>query len=172
MASKPRRAVLGMTPFAPPIAALVLAVALVAAAALAACGGKVDASTAGGCNAPSLAWCGDHGCPATGPSASAIDSVTAWCAANPSIAARVTGFGTCTAPDSTTWANDVKIGDGTGGAAYLLYDPTSGQLVHVTTVDPSVAGQGDGGAEQTDYGTCGVHGGVVTCHGAAFRCGG
>jgi hypothetical protein len=157
MVSKPRRAAVVVT----------LSGAAIAAAG---CGGKVDESTAGGCNAASLGWCADHGCPDAGPSASTADAVSAWCAANPGVAARVTGFGTCTAPDGATWAVDVKIGDGTGGAAYLLYDPSSAQLVHVTTLDPAVAGTGDGGPEQTDYGTCGVRGSVVTCHGSAFRC--
>jgi hypothetical protein len=81
----------------------------------------------------------------------------------------VTGFGTCTTSAGQAWAIDVRTSDASGGVVYLLYDPSSAQLLSVSTVEPGV-GVGDAGLE-TDYGSCGQHLGIVTCAGEAFTCG-
>jgi hypothetical protein len=137
--------------------------------ALAACGGRVDSSTVAACSAPALAYCQANGCAVAGPSAGTAAAVTAWCASWPALAPRVTGFGTCTTSAGDTWAIDVRTADANGGTVYLLFDPASGQLVSVSTLEPGGAG-GDGGPVETDYGTCGERHGIVTCSGVAFAC--
>ena len=148
MASKPRR-------FA---GACLAVLALVAA-----CGGRVDPSA--GCSAAAVAYCQANGCPLTGPTSNAPATLEAWCTQWPAMASRVTGSGTCTTTDGRTWAIDVRLSDTAGGTLYLLYDPTSGDLLSASTL-----GAGGAGSGETDYGTCGAHSGLVTCAGAAFRC--
>jgi hypothetical protein len=140
-----------------PVVAAAIALAMVAA-----CGGRVDLST--DCSAPAVAYCEANGCPLTGPASSAPAALRDWCNQWPALAARVTGSGSCTTADGTMWATDVRLSQPGGGTLYLLYDPSSGQLVSVSTLG------GDGGAGETDYGTCGARSGIVTCAGAAFRC--
>jgi hypothetical protein len=139
-------------------AAIVLVLATVAA-----CRGRVDAST--DCSATAIAYCDANGCPLTGPASGAPAALQEWCAAWPSLAARVTGSGTCTTADGGIWATDVRLSDPDGGTLYLLYDPASSQLVSVSTL-----GGDAGGTGEADYGTCGANSGIVTCTGAAFRC--
>jgi hypothetical protein len=120
----------------------------------------VDLSAA--CSTAAVAYCQANGCPLTGPTSNAPATIEAWCTQWPAMAGRVTGYGTCTTADGHTWAIDVRLSDTGGGTSYLLYDPTSGDLVSVSTIGA--------GAGETDYGTCGAHSGIVTCAGTAFRC--
>jgi len=130
----------------------------------AACGGRSQLSVPD-CNAPAVAYCQTNGCPFTGPASSTAAGVTAWCSAAGSFAPRVTGYGTCTTPGGQPWATDVKASDALGNELYLLYDPTSGRLLSVSTIAP-----GDSGTGEQDYGTCGEGTGIVTCAGVLFTC--
>lgn len=145
-------------------ARLLAGVCLAIAATVAACGGRVDLSTA--CSTAAVAYCQANGCPLTGPTSNAPATIQAWCAQWPSMAPRVTGAGICSTTDGQTWAVDVRLADAGGGTLYLLYDPTSGDLVSVSTIGAGT----DAGTGETDYGTCGAHSGIVTCAGSGFRC--
>jgi hypothetical protein len=129
----------------------------------ASCGGRTVLSEPD-CDAAAIAYCQTTGCPFTGPASSTAAGVTAWCTAASAFAPRVTGYGTCLTPAGQAWAIDVKASDANGNELYLLYDPTSGRLLSVSTVAP-----GDGGTEQ-DYGTCGEGTGIVRCTGVLFSC--
>jgi hypothetical protein len=123
----------------------------------AACGGRSELSVPD-CNAAAVAYCQTGGCPITGPASSTGAGLAAWCAASLAFAPRVTGYGTCTTPDGQLWANDVVASDALGNTLYLLYDPSSGQLVSVSTLGP-----GDSPTQEKDYGTCGQSAGIVRC---------
>ncbi len=140
-----------------------IALGVTAGAALAAaCGGRVDASTVAACGAPAIAYCESNGCPLTGPASASVADAEAWCRAAPAaFASRVRGFGTCSTSNGAIWAEAVEASDATGGALWVLYDPTTGQLVNVSTLDPSAT---DGGTSETDYGSCAQHSGIVSCN--------
>jgi hypothetical protein len=140
-------------------------VAAIAVAAVAACGGRIDPLA--DCKEPADAYCQANGCPLTGPTASSPASLQAWCQAWPALASKVTGIGACTKTDGTTWATDVRLSWESGGSLYLLYDPTTGALVNVSTL---ASAQG-GDAGQTDYGTCEARSGIVTCATVGALCG-
>jgi hypothetical protein len=130
---------------------------------LVACAGRSELPVPD-CNAPAVDYCQANGCPFTGPASSSETDVGAWCSSAPVFAARVTGAGTCTTPGGQTWAIDVRASDGTGAQLYVLYDPSSAQLLSVSTVG---AGVGDGG--EVDYGTC-DNSGIVTCTTTPVSC--
>jgi hypothetical protein len=131
----------------------------------AACGGRSPLSVPD-CNAAAVSFCQSDGCPFTGPAASTSAALTAWCSAAAAFSARVTGYGTCLTPAGEPWAIDVKASDTHGNVLYVLYDPTSGELLSVSTI-----ALGDGGTGEQDYGTCGQNTGIVTCQPAApFTC--
>ncbi len=133
--------------------------------AAASCGGRSQLSVPD-CNAAAVAYCQTGGCPITGPASTTAPGLAAWCAASPAFAPRVTGYGTCTTPDGRLWANDVEASDALGNTLYLLYDPSSGELVSVSALGP-----GDGATGEQDYGTCGQSAGIVSCSGPLlFTC--
>ena len=130
----------------------------------AACGGR-SPLTVPDCNAPAVAYCRANGCPFTGPASGTAAGITAWCTAASAFSPRVTGYGNCTTPAGEPWAIDVKASDALGHDLYLLYDPTSGELLSVSTFGP-----GDAGTGEQDYGTCGESTGIVTCSAVRFTC--
>jgi hypothetical protein len=101
----------------------------------------------------------------TGPASGTAAGVTAWCNTSSAFSPRVTGYGNCTTPAGEPWAIDVKASDALGHDLYLLYDPTSGELLSVSTFGP-----GDAGTGEQDYGTCGESTGIVTCSAVRFTC--
>jgi hypothetical protein len=130
----------------------------------AACGGRSPLSVPD-CNAPALAYCRTNGCPFTGPASGTGPGLTAWWISATAFSPRVTGYGNCITPAGEPWAIDVKASDALGNDLYLLYDPTTGQLLSVSTFGP-----GDAGAGEHDYGTCGENSGIVTCSAVRFTC--
>jgi len=144
------------TPVAPGVAALAVLVA--------ACGAKTDLVP--DCDSAAIGYCQANGCPELGPPTGTTASLGLYCAASPSFAPRVAGIGTCLTPSGQTWAIDVKSLDASGASVYLLYDPTSGQLIGVTTFEPT----GDGGTSERDYGSCGAGLGIISCETTLLPC--
>jgi hypothetical protein len=132
-----------------------------------ACGGRVELDVPD-CNADAVAYCSASGCPLTGPTAATPSAVTTWCVGSTAFASRVNGYGTCTTPGGQPWATEVRATDASGALLYLLYDPSSGSLLSVSTVPITAAT--DGGTGEKDYGTCGAHTGIVTCATTTFSC--
>jgi hypothetical protein len=130
----------------------------------AACGGRSTLSVPD-CNAAAVTYCQANGCPFTGPASSTAAGLTTWCSAASAFSARVTGYGTCVTPAGEPWAIDVKASDAHGNELYVLYDPTTSQLLSVSTLAP-----GDSGTGEQDYGTCGENTGIVTCSSVVFAC--
>jgi hypothetical protein len=95
--------------------------------------------------------------------------VQTWCAGAGVVAPRVTGFGACVEASGQVWATNVRATDGQGAVLFLLYDPASAQLLGISTIAPGDAGA-DGGGHETDYGTCDVQSGVVTCTDTDYAC--
>jgi hypothetical protein len=143
-------------------ATVVPAVAVVALLAIA-CGARTDLETP--CDAAALAYCEANGCPMAGPSQGTEAALGAWCIASPQFAASVTGVGTCITPAGTTWAIDVKTTDAAGDDVYLLYDPSTGQLIGVSTRAP-----GDAGTDEHDYGACDEGLGLISCTTTLVTC--
>ena len=156
-----------MPPRRPAHAATLLLAAPALALLAASCGGRV-ALDVPGCSADAVTYCDAHGCPLTGPSSATPTAVSTWCTGSLAFAPSVTGYGTCTTPAGEPWAIEVRALDATGAFLYVLYDPASGQLLDVSTVQG--AATVDGGTGEKDYGTCGEHTGVVTCTTTPFSC--
>jgi hypothetical protein len=135
----------------PGAAALVLLV-------IAACGGRSPLDVPA-CNAPATAYCQTDGCPFTGPAANTPEAIMAWCSAAAAFAPRVVGYGPCVTPGGQPWATAVQATDASGDSLYVLYDPTTGELLSVSTLAPG----SDGGSGETNYGTCGENTGIVDC---------
>jgi hypothetical protein len=134
----------------------------------AACHGQVDL-TPSVCGSPAYDYCQSNDCPVTGPTSSTAAAVQTWCAGAGVVAPRVTGFGACVEASGHVWATNVRATDGQGAVLFLLYDPASAQLLGISTIAPGDAGA-DGGGHETDYGTCDVQSGVVTCTDTDYAC--
>lgn len=144
------------------IAPFVTSVATVSLLAIA-CGARTDLETP--CDAAAIAYCEANACPMAGPSEGTEAALGPWCIASPQFAPSVTGIGTCITPAGTPWAIDVKTTDAAGDDLYLLYDPTTGQLIGVSTRAP-----GGDGTDEHDYGSCDEGLGIISCTTTLVTC--